>query len=70
MRNAVSGDGGVLDQLGEAEHPALALEGDRPLQHGLLGRLDHRDEASQTTMPMVEQHDRRPQRRTPSTPSS
>ena len=53
--------GGVLHQLGEAEDPALALEGDRPLQDRLLGRLDDRDQRQPHDHADGEQDDRRPE---------
>ena len=62
IRNAVTGRGGVLHELGEAEHAALPLERDRPLEHGLLGRLDHGDQREPHEHPDRQRHDRRAQR--------
>ena len=44
IRNAVIGDGGRLEALGEPEHAALFLERHDLLDDRLLGRLGDRDE--------------------------
>jgi hypothetical protein len=51
----------VLHELGEPEDPALTLERDRPLQHGLLAGLDDRDQCQPDDHPDREHDDRRAQ---------